>query len=67
MSKLIKDSDIFVVSERAHNSTQSGQHLYALWAYGDQAVSDLTADDVKEIISCLQHALDVNKEGGGHE
>lgn len=67
MSKLIKDSDIFVVSERAHNSTQSGQHLYALWTYGDEAFSGLTADDVKEIIVCLQRALDVNKEGGTNE
>ena len=35
--------------------------------YGNFVMCDISAEDAREIISCLQHALDVNEKGGQNE
>ena len=66
MSKRIRieQNDIYVQSERHYSSKESDDHIYSLWIYGEQAFCELPASDVNEVIACLQHALEVNKEGG---
>lgn len=61
----INENDIYVQSERHYSSKECDEHVYSLWVYGEQTFCELPASDILEIIACLQHALEVNKEGGG--
>lgn len=60
----IEDNDIYVQSERHHSSKESDNFVYSLWVYGEQTFCELPASDIHEVIACLQHALEVNEEGG---
>jgi len=69
MSKRINITkrDIYVSSERNHSDKETGDYRYNLYFYGNFAICEISADDAREIIACLQHALDVNEKGGTHE
>jgi hypothetical protein len=60
----ITDRDIYVSSERKFSDKETGEYLYNVWFYGNQELSEISADDAREVIACLQHALDVNEKGG---
>lgn len=63
----ITERDIYVISQRAYSDKESGKYLYNICYYGNIEMSALPEDDVREIIACLQHALDVNEKGDSHE
>ncbi|WP_289124614.1 hypothetical protein [uncultured Bacteroides sp.] len=63
----ITERDIYVTSERAYSNKEAGEYLYNICYCGNIEMSAIPADDVREIIACLQHALDVNEKGGSHE
>lgn len=60
----ITDRDIYVSSERKHSDKETGEYRYNVYFYGNIELCEITADDAREIIACLQYALAVNGEGG---
>lgn len=60
----IADRDIYVSSERKHSDKETGEYRYNIYFYGNIELCEITADDAREIIACLQYALAVNGEGG---
>lgn len=63
----ITSREIFVTSSRHHSDKESGEYFYDISYCGNIEMEELTADDAREIIACLQHALDVNEKGGQNE
>lgn len=62
--KRISKNGIFVTSERDHSATNTGKYNYMLWYNGNYIVCDMSADELHEIIACVQNALKDNGEGG---
>lgn len=60
----ITERDIYVSSERKHSDKETGEYRYNVYFYGNIELCEITADDAREIIACLQYALAVNGEGG---
>lgn len=65
--KNISNNDIYVSSERCHSANDSSEYLYNLWYEGSYVACEMSADEVREIIACLQNALAENEKGGSHE
>lgn len=65
--KSIAQKDIYVQAERLCTGTETSESKYCLAYYGNFVMCDISAEDAREIISCLQHALDVNEKGGQNE
>ena len=63
----IADRDIYVSAERKFSDTDKSPYLYNVYHDGDYEMESLTADEVRDLIACLQYALDVNEKGGSHE
>ena len=53
---------IFVSSERSHSATSTGEYSYMLSYGGSYIACDMSADELREIISCMQNALKTNGE-----
>ena len=58
---------LYVQAERLCTGTETSEYKYCLAYYGNFVMCDISAEDAREIISCLQHALDVNEKGGQNE
>lgn len=56
--KSITEQDIFVSSEQDHSGDRSSDYRFNIWYYGEYTMNDLSAEDMKELIICMQHALD---------
>ena len=63
----ITDQDIYVSSTRNHSGSDSTEFVYAISYYGNLEMEYLTADDARQIIACLQHALNTNEQEGGKQ
>lgn len=61
----VTDQDIYVNSTRNHSDSESTEYVYSIFYYGNQEMDSLTADDARQIIACLQHALNTNEQKGG--
>ncbi len=55
---------IYASSERNHVEGYNSEYVYYLYHDGGQAICDMSAEEVKEVIACLQQALTANGEGG---
>lgn len=62
--KSITNKNIFVTSERKHTDTESGKYNYNISYLGNYELCELTAEEVVELIACLQNALQSNGEKG---
>ena len=62
--KSITNKNIFVTSERKHTDTESGEYNYNISYLGNYELCELTAEEVVELIACLQNALQSNGEKG---
>ena len=62
--KKISEDGIFVTSQRSHSATNTDEYNYMLWYNGNYIACDMSADELHEIIACMQNALKVNEEGG---
>lgn len=65
--KSIAQKDIYVQAERLCTGTETSESKYCLAYYGNYVMCDISAEDAREIIACLQQALDVNEKGGQNE
>lgn len=63
----ITDQDIYVSSTRNHSGSDSTEFVYSISYYGNLEMEYLTADDARQIIACLQHALNTNEQEGGKQ
>lgn len=63
----ITERDIYVSSERNHSDRETGAFRYNIYFYGNIELSEITSDDAREIIACLQYALDTNEKGVNDE
>lgn len=61
---LTKGRDIYAISERNYTDKEVDQFFYSIFFYGNIVLGGMTSDDVREVINCLQNALDVNEKGG---
>ena len=53
-----------MTSERKHTDTESGEYNYNISYLGNYELCELTAEEVVELIACLQNALQSNGEKG---
>lgn len=60
--KKIGEDGIFVTSQRSHSATNTDEYSYMLSYGGSYIAFDMSADELREIISCMQNALKVNGE-----
>ncbi|WP_270436337.1 hypothetical protein [Candidatus Bacteroides intestinigallinarum] len=63
----ITNRDIFVNTERKFTGKEEGEYSYNLSFNGNYELCDLSSDEVREIIACFQHALEVNEKGDSNE
>ncbi|MEG0647664.1 MAG: hypothetical protein RR471_10895 [Bacteroides sp.] len=63
----ITDQDIYVSCTRNHSDSESSECIYSIFYYGNQEMDSLTADEAKQIIDCLQHALNANEQKGAEQ
>lgn len=63
-NKEIGKRDVYVVTERMNTCHESGDFTYNIWFYGNAQLEGISADDAREIIACLQYALNENEKGG---
>lgn len=63
----VADCDIYVSAERKYSGTDKSPYLYNVFHDGEYEMESLTADEVRELIECLQHALAENEKGVKHE
>ena len=63
-TKNISDREIYVQAERKCSDTEAGDFNYWLFYHGNYELCSLSAEDAREIIACLQHALDIHEKGG---
>lgn len=49
------------------SGTEKSPYLYNVFHDGGYEMESLTADEVRELIECLQHALAENEKGVKHE
>lgn len=66
MNKPKIKNNTYVVTERAYDSSASSEYNYSLWVGGNQTFYEVSADEVREIIACLQNALNntIGQKGG---
>lgn len=64
MSRRISDIDIYAHAERLFSDKEVSAYRYCLAYRGNYVLCTLSADEVREIIACLQHALDATGKGG---
>lgn len=62
--KSISQKDIYVQAERLCTGTETSDYSYCLAYYGNYVMCSVSAEDVREIIACLQHALEEHEKGG---
>ncbi|WP_294617630.1 hypothetical protein [uncultured Bacteroides sp.] len=63
----VADCNIFVSAECKYSGADKSPYLYNVSHDGEYEMESLTADEVRELIECLQHALAENEKGGSHE
>ncbi|WP_308759495.1 hypothetical protein [uncultured Bacteroides sp.] len=66
-AKSISQKDIYVQAERLCTGSETSEYRYCLAYYGNYVMCGISAEDAREIIACLQHALKINQEGGTNE
>lgn len=62
--KSISNNNIYVTSERNHSTKSSSEYSYNLSYEGTYVLYEMSADEVREMIACLQYALSATEEGG---
>lgn len=60
----INERDIYVRSGRNHSDKENDEFVYDLCFHGDMMLCSVSADDAREIVACLQNALESNGKGG---
>lgn len=59
---------IFVSSEREHSYKGTGDYRYHIWYNGSLEIPSVTADELREMITCMKQALvDTGNEKGGEK
>ena len=62
--KKISEDGIFVTSHAHQPATNAAVWTYMLSYGGNYIACDMSADELREIISCMQNAPKANGEGG---
>ena len=64
----IDQKDIYAqVEQKISPDGEKGSYSYWLSCYGQYELTEMTADEVKDIIACLTAALNSTGEGGTNE
>lgn len=63
----VADCNIFVSAECKYSGTDKSSYLYNVYHDGEYEMESLTADEVRELIECLQHALAESEKGVKYE
>lgn len=64
MKRKISDKGIYAQADRLYSDKEASEYRYSLVYQGNTELEEMTAEEVREVIACLQHALDVNEKGG---
>lgn len=60
----ITKRSIYVSAERCFSDKEAGEFLYNLWYQDSYVLCSLSESDVRDIIACMQNALNINEKGG---
>nr|DAJ56300.1 MAG TPA: hypothetical protein [Caudoviricetes sp.] len=63
-NRSINQGGIFVQASRLVSNNQESEYVYNISHAGNFEMEELTSDEVRELITCLQRALIITEEGG---
>ena len=64
MRKSVDDAMTYVSSSRKHIGSETGEYAYTVWFDGSVVIDAASADELRELVSCMQAALKETEEGG---
>ena len=59
----ITKRSIYISAERCFSEKEVSEFLYNLWYQDSYVLCSLSESDVRDIIACMQNALNVNGKG----
>ena len=62
--KLVDDAVTYVSSSRKHIGGQTSEYIYTVWFEGNSVIDDASADELRELATCIQAALKETEKGG---
>ena len=62
--KSVDDAMTYVSSSRKHIGSETGEYAYTVWFEGSAVIDTASADDLRELASCIQAALKETEKGG---
>ena len=65
--KLVDDAVTYVSSSRKHIGGQTSEYIYTVWFDGNSVIDDASADELRELATCIQAALKETEKGGSNE
>lgn len=64
-NKVTRTSDIYVQSERKHMGTGNSEYSYNIFFYGNFEICEASAEDLEELITVMQSALNDTRQPKG--
>ena len=61
---LVDDAVTYVSSSRKHIGGQTSEYIYTVWFEGNSVIDDASADELRELATCIQAALKETEKGG---
>lgn len=62
--KPVDDAMTYVSSSRRHIGSETGDYVYTVWYEGNAVIDTASADELRELVSCMQAALKETEKGG---
>ncbi|MBQ8265213.1 MAG: hypothetical protein IJY95_01250 [Bacteroides sp.] len=62
--KLVDDATTYVSSTRKHIGSESSEYVYTVWYDGNAVIDTASAEELQELVSCMQAALKMTEKGG---
>ena len=62
--KLVDDAVTYVSSSRKHVGGQTSEYIYTVWFEGNSVIDDASAEELRELATCIQAALKMTEKGG---
>lgn len=62
--KQVDDAVTYVASSRKYVGGQTSEYIYTVWFEGNSVIDDASADELRELATCIQAALKEIEKGG---
>lgn len=62
----VDEAITYVASSRKHVGGQTSEYIYTVWFEGNSVIDDASADELRELATCIQAALKETEKGGSN-